>query len=179
MQRQILAYLREKLGEALPHSPENTKTPPRTLGRGVLNNVRGANPPATPTNVRGTTHTPTPSNVQGQSKPQKLTLETVILSAIQRVKEQAPPALQPHTRALYEAWRGELLAGQKVLTARGGTRYLHRKIRQEMKTDITASGLDALLALFRAYAFKEKIIFQNPRYTGKPPYARFLLVGGE
>lgn len=179
MQRQILAYLREKLGEALPHSSEDTKTQPRTLGRVVLDNVRGKSSPSTPPNVRDTQTTPTASNVREQSKPQKLTLEAVMLSAIQRVKEQAPLTLQPNTRALYEAWRGELLAGKKVLTARGGTRYLHRKIRQEMKTDITASGLDALLSLFRAYAFKEGIIFQNPRYTGKPPYARFLLVGGK
>jgi hypothetical protein len=167
MQRQILAYLRVKVGDSLPHSPAGTENTPRTLGRGDLGNVRGIPSTPTPPDVRGAT-----------GKPNKITLEGVLLVAIQRVKTHTTPNIHPHTQALYEAWRGEFLAGGQVLTARGGTRFLHRKIRQEMRETITAGGLDALLALFRAYAFRDGLIAPNPRYTGKAPYPRFVRVRG-
>lgn len=163
MQRQILAYLRAKVGDSLPHSPDQSQNTPRTLGRGTLENVRGIS------------STPTPSDVRGGRKP---TIEAVLLSAIDRVKAHTPHTLQPHTQALYEAWRGEFLAGGQVLTARGGTRFLHQKIRQEMRETITAGGLDSILSLFRAYAFRDGLIAPNPRYTGKAPYPRFIRVGG-
>lgn len=163
MQRQILAYLRAKVGDSLPHSPDQPKNTPRTLGRGSSDNVRGT-PPASPT-----------LNVRGGRKP---TLEAVLLSAIDRVKTHTPHTIQPHTQALYEAWKVEFLAGGQVLTARGGARFLHRKIRQEMRETITAGGLDTLLALFRAYAFRDGLIALNPRYTGKAPYPRFVRVRG-
>ncbi len=47
-----------------------------------------------------------------------------------------------------------------------------------MREKITAGGLDALLALFRAYAFRDGIIAINLRYTGKAPYPRFVRVMG-
>jgi hypothetical protein len=163
MQRQILAYLRAKVGDSLPHSPDQPKNTPRTLGRGSSENVRGTPP------------VPPPLNVRGGRKP---TFEAVLLSAIERVKAHTTPSIQPHTQALYEAWKVELLTGGQVLTARGGTRFLHRKIRQEMRETITAGGLDTLLALFRAYAFRDGLIALNPRYTGKAPYPRFVRVRG-
>ena len=163
MQRQILAYLRGKVGDSLPHSPASTENTPRTLGRGGTENVRGISSP------------PTPSDVRGVRKP---TIEEVLLVAIQRVKAHTPHTIQPHIQALYEAWRGEFLVGGQVLTARGGTRFLHHKIRQEMRETITAGGLDSILSLFRAYAFRDGLIALNPRYTGKAPYPRFIRVGG-
>lgn len=163
MQRQILAYLRAKVGDSLPHSPDQPQNTPRTLGRGSSENVRGISSP------------PTPPNVRGVRKP---TIEAVLLSAIDRVKAHIPHTIQPHTQALYEAWKVELLASGQVLTARGGTRFLHRKIRIEKRETITAGGLDALLALFRAYAFRDGLIALNPRYTGKAPYPRFVRVRG-
>jgi hypothetical protein len=102
----------------------------------------------------------------------------VLLSAIEQVKTHTPHTIQPHIQALYEAWKVELLAGGQVLTARGGTRFLHRKIRIEKRETITAVGLDALLALFRAYAFRDGLIALNPRYTGKAPYPQFVRVRG-
>jgi len=108
----------------------------------------------------------------------KPTIEAVLLSAIDRVKAHTPHTIQPHTQALYEAWKVELLADGQVLTARGGTRFLHRKIRQEMRETITAGGLDSILSLFRAYAFRDGIIAINPRYTGKAPYPQFVRVRG-
>ena len=163
MQRQILAYLRAKVGDSLPHSPDQPKNTPRTLGRGSSENVRGT-PPTHP-----------PLDVRGVRKP---TIEAVLLSAIDRVKAHTPHTIQPHTQALYEAWKVELLAGGQVLTARGGARFLHRKIRQEMRETITAGGLDSILSLFRAYAFRDGIIAINPRYTGKAPYPQFVRVRG-
>ena len=163
MREAILAYLRVKLGDTLPHSSAGTENTPRTLGRGTLGNVRG------------TSSTQTPLNVRGGRKP---TIEDVLLVAIGRVKTHTTPNIHHHTQALYEAWRVELISGGQVLTARGGTRFLHRKIRQEMRETITAGGLDALLALFRAYAFRDGLIKPNPRYTGKAPYPRFLRIGG-
>lgn len=163
MQRQILAYLRAKVGDSLPHSPDQPKNTPRTLGRGSSENVRGISSPTTPPNVRGV---------------RKPTIEAVLLSAIDQVKAHTPHTIQPHTQALYEAWKVELLAGVQVLTARGGTRFLHRKIRQEMRETITAGGLDSILSLFRAYAFRDGLIALNPRYTGKAPYPRFVRVRG-
>lgn len=172
MQRQILAYLRSKVGDSLPHSSASTESTPRTLGRGSSENVRGASSTPTPSDVRGGEGKPS-------TKQHKITLEAVLLSAIGQVKARTPHTLHHQTQAIYEDWKGELLAGGQVLTARGGTRYLHQKIRMEKREAITATGLDALLSLCRAFAFRDGLIKPNPRYTGKAPYPRFIRVGGE
>lgn len=103
----------------------------------------------------------------------------MLLIAIEKMKIHTTETLQTYTQELYENWIGELAAGGQVLTARGGKRYLHKKIRIEKREIITASGLDALIYLFQIFAFRDGLLKLNPRYTGKAPYPRFIRVWGK
>lgn len=163
MQRQILAYLRGKVSP-LPPSSERGKEAPPHIPESPPRNVRGASSDPAPT--------PKAQNVRGSPAPR---LDDVLLVAIGRVKAHLPDHLHPLTRGLYDEWKASLFLGQKVLTARGGRRFLHDRIRQTMGEEITASAIDSLLSLFRAYLFKEGYLIPNPKYTGKPPFPRFIL----
>jgi hypothetical protein len=86
--------------------------------------------------------------------------------------------LSPHFETLYSAWLAELLAGVPVLAARPAQRFLHLRIRAGLRVAILPGGLHALAGLFRAKAFAQGILRANPRYTGRPPYPRFILADG-
>lgn len=94
------------------------------------------------------------------------------------VSRHVPAVLAPHFEPLYSAWLAELLAGVPVLAARPAQRFLHLRIRAELRVAILPGGLHALAGLFRAKAFAQGILRANPRYTGRPPYPRFILADG-
>lgn len=163
MQRQILAYLRGKVSPLPPSSERGKEAPPHILSLGGWCWITRSPPHI----ARGAFW-----NVRGSPAPR---LDDVLLVAIGRVKAHLPDHLHPLTRGLYDEWKASLFIGENVLTARGGRRFLHDRIRQTMGEEITASAIDSLLSLFRAYLFKEGYLIPNPRYTGKPPFPRFIL----
>ena len=152
-----------RLAPSLPRSPDVPQNTPRTLGHGNLGDVRG------------TPSTPTPSDVRGVYAP---IAGELVQEAWAGVSRHVPAALSPHVETLYRAWLAELLAGVPVLAARPAQRFLHLRIRAGLRVAILPGGLHALAALFRAKAFAQGILRANPRYTGRPPYPRFILAGG-
>ena len=152
-----------RLAPSLPHSPDTPQNTPRTLGCGNLGNVRG------------TPSTPTPPDVRGVYAP---IAGELVQEAWAGVSRHVPAVLSPHIETLYCAWLAELLAGVPVLAARPAQRFLHLRIRAGLRVAILPGGLHALAGLFRARAFAQGILRANPRYTGRPPYPRFILAGG-
>jgi len=89
-----------------------------------------------------------------------------------------PAGLTPHIPALYREWRNDLLAGRKVLPARDGRLWLHRRVRLRQRLEISAPAIDKLLRAFKRRAFNDGLLLLNPHYTGKPPFPQYIRVGG-
>ena len=116
------------------------------------------------TNVR--VHSP--ANVRGNSE---------LLAAMKDAQGKIEPDTLKEAYGLYDQWKAALLAGEKVLAARGGRAFITSHLCQARKKTITPSGMDALLNLWRKRAGREGVIVANPKYTGNPPHPEYLLVG--
>ena len=155
-----------RLTPSLPPSPD-------TRNRG---DVHQENLPRWPApNVRGVSPAPSRPNVRGVYAP---IAGELMQEALAGVRRHVPAVLSPHFETLYSAWLAELLAGVPVLAARPAQRFLHLRIRAGLRVAILPGGLHALAGLFRAKAFAQGILRENPRYTGRPPYPRFILADG-
>ena len=155
-----------RLTPSLPPSPD-------TRNRG---DVHQENLPRWPApNVRGVSPAPSRPNVRGVYAP---IAGELMQEALAGVRRHVPAVLSPHFETLYSAWLAELLAGVPVLAARPAQRFLHLRIRTGLRVAILPGGLHALAGLFRAKAFAQGILRANPRYTGRPPYPRFILADG-
>ena len=109
-----------------------------------------------------------PANVRGNSE---------LLAAMKDAQGKIEPDTLKEAYGLYDQWKVALLAGEKVLAARGGRAFITRHLCQARKKTITPSGMDALLNLWRKRAGREGVIVANPKYTGNPPHPEYLLVG--
>ncbi|QTR55465.1 hypothetical protein [Thiothrix unzii] len=123
----------------------------------------------------GVSPAPSRPNVRGVYAP---IAGELMQEALTGVRRHVPAVLSPHFETLYSAWLAELLAGVPVLAARPAQRFLHLRIRAGLRVAILPGGLHALAGLFRAKAFAQGILRANPRYTGRPPYPRFILADG-
>ena len=163
------AKLLRVAGRLTPSLPPS----PNTRNRG---DVHQENLPRWPApNVRGVSPAPSRPNVRGVYAP---IAGELMQEALAGVRRHVPAVLSPHFETLYSAWLAELLAGVPVLAARPAQRFLHLRIRAGLRVAILPGGLHALAGLFRAKAFAQGILRANPRYTGRPPYPRFILADG-
>lgn len=106
--------------------------------------------------------TPTPQNVQvATTRPAPRNVQVL------------PESMKQHAPVIYPAWLRALESGQPVLTKRGGRRFLYCYFTKGGKPH--AGDIDALLELFRVAAFKRGVIRENTKYTGSPPYPRYVL----
>ena len=151
MRKAILAFLREQLGESLPHCSGVSKQTPRTFQTPKSENVRGV---------------------------KQLPFETRLSNAFEDVQNLTPSNVRGELQALYLSWKTAFLGGFRVHTARGGARFLHQEIRIKRRYFVSVSGLDALVDLFCLLALQDGLIKKNPRYTGFPPYPKYLRVLG-
>ncbi|MEZ5452328.1 MAG: hypothetical protein R3E93_05840 [Thiothrix sp.] len=76
---------------------------------------------------------------------------------------------------LYEQWKAEVLAGNTKLTTRDGRSFISAHLCRGKKRTITPDGMNALLEVWQVRAVKEAALVLNPKYTGKPPFPKYLL----
>lgn len=76
---------------------------------------------------------------------------------------------------LYEQWKAAILAGETKLTTRDGRSFVNAHLCQGKKRTITPEGMNALIVIWQARAAKEGVLLLNPKYTGKPPFPKYLL----
>ena len=117
------------------------------------------------------THIPT--NVRAHSPDH----EKALLDAMKDAQGKIEADILKEGYGLYEQWKAAALAGESVLSARGGRAFVNANLCQGKKRTITPDGMDALITIWQARATKEGVLTLNPKYTGKPPFPKYLLAG--
>lgn len=98
-----------------------------------------------------------------------------LLAALQDAQGKIDPEVLKEGYGLYEQWKAAIMAGTTKLTTRAGRSFINAHLCQGKKRTITPDGMNALLAVWQARAAKEALLTLNPKYTGKPPFPKYLL----
>jgi hypothetical protein len=173
------ADLEKVAGKITAHIiPSNVRAHSNDVREGNVRDVRGAenitvhspsNVRAHSDDVRDDTHIP--ANVRAHS----LDHEKALLDAMKDAQGKVDADILKDGYGLYEQWKAAALAGESVLSARGGRAFVNANLCQGKKRTITPDGMDALITIWQARATKEGVLTLNPKYTGKPPFPKYLL----
>lgn len=112
------------------------------------------------------------ANVQ-RRKPR--TLQQILLESINRVKSATTLEQRAIITDCYDEWADRVQAGDdRLLTDRGGKAWVRNNVPAALDTNyIHRTLISAIVDMYHAFAFRDKIIERNPDYTGKAPYPRF------
>lgn len=112
------------------------------------------------------------ANVQWR-KPR--TLQQILLESINRVKSATTPEQRAIITHCYDEWADHVQAGDdRLLTDRGGKAWVRNNVPAALDTNyIHRTLISAIVDMYHAFAFRDRIIERNPDYTGKAPYSRF------
>lgn len=134
--------------------------------------------PEIPGNVRahsGDTHMPNNVRAHPTGDVRAHSADKSLLDAVRDAQSKIDPETLKDAQGLYEVWKAALLAGEPVLSARGGRAFINVKLCQARKKTITPAGMDALLAIWKKRGAREGTLMPNPKYTGKPPHPEYLI----
>ncbi|UOG93649.1 MAG: hypothetical protein L3K52_07955 [Candidatus Thiothrix sulfatifontis] len=147
-------------------------------------NERGANqhahsPTFIPTNERahsGNERTASNEPVHSTNeRAHSYDAEKELLEAMKDAQGKIEADILKEGYGLYEQWKAAILSGETKLTTRDGRSFVNAHLCQGKKRTITPEGMNALIVIWQARAAKEGVLLLNPRYTGKPPFTKYLL----
>ncbi|MBO0611777.1 hypothetical protein [Thiothrix fructosivorans] len=101
--------------------------------------------------------------------------EKELLEAMKDAQSKIEADILKEGYGLYEQWKAAILSGETKLTTRDGRSFVNAHLCQGKKRTITPEGMNALIVIWQARAAKEGVLLLNPRYTGKPPFPKYLL----
>jgi hypothetical protein len=101
--------------------------------------------------------------------------EKELLQAMKDAQGKIEADILKEGYGLYEQWKAAILSGDTKLTTRDGRSFVNAHLCQGKKRTITPEGMNALIVIWQARAAKEGVLLLNPKYTGKPPFPKYLL----
>lgn len=119
-------------------------------------------------------HAPVHQKAEARAMPQNV--QVVNPASIKRnVHTPIPDHLKAHSDGLYSGW-ASTLRNQKALSRRAGIRFIqHGLVRRGVTHRQDITHIEAMLEVFQELAVRRGAILQNPEYTGRPPYPRYVL----
>ncbi|MBO0612963.1 hypothetical protein [Thiothrix fructosivorans] len=101
--------------------------------------------------------------------------EKELLEAMKDAQGKVDADILKEGYGLYEQWKAAIVAREAKLTTRDGRSFVNAHLCQGKKRTITPEGMNALIVIWQARAAKEGVLLLNPKYTGKPPFPKYLL----
>ncbi|MDQ5769976.1 hypothetical protein [Thiothrix subterranea] len=101
--------------------------------------------------------------------------EKELLEAMKDAQGKIEADILKEGYGLYEQWKAAILSGELKVTTREGRSFVNAHLCQGKKRTITPEGMNALIVIWQARAAKEGLLLLNPKYTGKPPFSKYLL----
>ena len=161
MRKTILTYLRLKLGESLPPSVQPVNYDLH-IKKSETSNVHP------PYSVNQT------QNVQRRQIQPIYDVKAAKNALFELWLDYDADLLD----ALYSDYSCLISSLELKPTKREGRTFLYDQIVVIRKQKITASVVDLILLLFNLHLERAGILRLNPSYNGHPPYARYLVNGG-